>query len=59
MKCPKCNTEMRIKDNKLVRRADESFAYRMRFECRSKNCPDYGNIVKTVYTPVTIEDDPE
>ena len=57
MKCPLCSTEMRIQDNTLVHMADDSFAFRMRLVCRSKECPNSGKVVKTIYTPIAVEED--
>ena len=57
MKCPLCNTEMRIQDNVLVHRADDTFAFRMRLVCRSRECPNNGKVVKTLYTPIAVEED--
>lgn len=57
MKCPKCNTEMSIQSNKLVRRKDGSIAYKMILTCRNKNCSNYGEIVQTLYDPVELSED--
>ncbi len=57
MKCPLCNTEMRIQDNTLVHRADDTYAYRMRLSCRSKSGPNFNKTVQTIYTPVDVEED--
>ena len=53
MLCPLCQTEMKIRSNKLVEKKDGSLAYRMDFECRSKDCPNYGKVVESTYDPVT------
>lgn len=52
MKCPLCKNEMRIESNDLVQRPNGTFAYRMQFKCRSKDCPNYDKIVKTTYDPI-------
>lgn len=57
MLCPKCKTEMRISSNKLVEKKDGTIAYRMDFECRSKDCPNYKTVVESTYDPVTITPD--
>ena len=59
MQCPSCKTEMRIVDNKLVRK-DGEIKRRMRFICRSKDCANYNKEgIPTVseYYPVEIEDE--
>ena len=53
MQCPQCKTEAKIRSNRLVERADGSLAYRMDFECRTKKCPSYKQIIATEYDPVT------
>jgi len=55
VKCPKCNVDMKIKDVKFVQRPDGTFAQRMRLECISKNCENFGKIVETVYIPEKVE----
>lgn len=57
MKCPKCNTEMSIQSNKLVRRKDGSIAYKMILTCRNKNCSNHGEVVQTLYDPVELSED--
>lgn len=57
MKCPLCKTEMRISENKLVRRQDGTIAYRMSLMCRSRECPNNGKVVETIYENVMVEDE--
>jgi hypothetical protein len=57
MQCPLCHTEMKIRSNKLVEKTDGTLAYRMDFECRSKECPNYGKLVDSQYDPVVPEKD--
>lgn len=57
MKCPKCNTEMSIQSNNLVKRADGTIAYKMVLTCRNKNCSNHGEAVQTIYEPVEITED--
>lgn len=57
MQCPKCLTEMRILDNKLVRK-DGEIVRRMRFVCRSRDCENNDETTPQVqYFKVAIEDD--
>lgn len=53
MQCPLCNVEARIKSNDIVRRKDGTLAYRMEFECRSKQCGNYEKVFETIYDPIT------
>ena len=57
MLCPKCRTEMKIRSNRLVEKKDGTIAYRMDFECRSKDCPNYGTVVESKYTAANITKD--
>lgn len=57
MKCPKCNTEMSIKSNNLVRRKDGSIAYKMILTCRNKNCSNCGEDVLTNYDEAIVAED--
>ncbi len=59
MKCPACQVEGRITSNKIVRRKDGTFAYKMEITCRNKQCPEYGKVVAVKYNPVEITDDNE
>ena len=59
MQCPLCKTEMAIAKNKIVRRKDGTFARKLSMMCRSRTCPNYGEIVTSVYNPVDIVDDDE
>lgn len=52
MQCPLCKNEMRIDSNELVQRPNGTFAYRMQFKCRTKDCANYDKIVKTTYDPI-------
>lgn len=52
MKCPLCKNEMRIDSNTFVQRPNGTFAWRMQFKCRTKDCANYDKIVKTVYDPI-------
>lgn len=56
MKCPFCNSEMRIKtsgyvsnDNKLYRRQS--------FSCFNKDCSNFGRVAKNVYIPLDVTED--
>lgn len=57
MECPECKVEGRITSNKIVRRKDGSYAYKMEITCRNKQCPNYGKVVITKYNPVEVVDD--
>mgnify|MGYP003327341823 CR=1 FL=1 len=56
MKCPLCNTEMRIKSSEYVKNKGELFN-RMVFTCRNKKCKNYQKDVKTTYTPLKVVED--
>ena len=57
MKCPLCNTEMRILATSYVTNNGEIFT-KQDFTCRKKDCPNYGKLVKSVYAPLgnVVED---
>jgi len=57
MKCPKCQTEGRILSNKLVKRKDGTFAYKMEIVCRNKNCDNKDKVFFTDYDPVEISEE--
>ena len=59
MQCPLCRTEAKIQSNKLVKKADGSYAHKLTIVCRDKNCKNYGSIVAITYAPVEVEDDDE
>ena len=59
MKCPLCNVDMRITSNTLVRRADGTYAHRLRLSCPSPQCENYKMVVKTEYIPVDVVDEGE
>lgn len=47
MKCPRCKTEMSIRERK-----EEDGQLKMVFTCRSKQCSNFGKAVNTIYLPV-------
>lgn len=51
MKCPLCNTEMRIKSTSYVSNAGQIYAKQI-LTCRNKNCKNFGKDVKTQYIPL-------
>ena len=51
MKCPLCNTEMRIVSTSYVQNEGKIFSKQI-FTCRNKNCSNFGKEVKTVYAPL-------
>lgn len=59
MRCPKCNTEMRISHAKNVLKG-ETLYRRMTYACRNKTCDNYDKSIKTidVVIPIEIEDAP-
>ncbi len=59
MKCPACNTDMKITSNKLVERPDGTIARRLRLTCVSKRCENYNKVVQTLYIPQeVVKEDP-
>ncbi len=58
MKCPLCNTEMRIKNSDYVLNEGKLFN-KMVLTCRKKDCPNFGKDVKTIYSPLDVREDPE
>jgi NMD protein affecting ribosome stability and mRNA decay len=52
MICPSCRIEARIKSNEIVKRKDGTLAYRIEFECRNKQCPDFEKVIETQYDPI-------
>ena len=58
MKCPSCNTEMRIKATDYVMNDGKLFTRQM-FTCRNKTCPNHDKDVKAVYTPMVVSQDNE
>lgn len=59
MKCPLCNIEMRLKNEGLVENEGKIFL-KQTLICRGpKTCPNYGKIVKTIYIPKSVTEDPE
>ena len=58
MKCPLCNTEMRIKSTDYVMNDGKLFL-KQTFTCRNKNCSYHGKDVKSVYTPLVVSQDNE
>lgn len=59
MKCPSCDIEMKISSNKIVKKQDGTLAYKMELKCRNKKCPNHGEVVRTIYHPITVSDDEE
>ena len=51
MKCPLCNTEMRIKSTDYVTNEGRIYA-RQILTCRNRNCNNFGKDVKTLYSPL-------
>jgi len=58
LKCPLCNTEMRIKYSDYVLNEGKLFN-KMVLTCRKKDCPNFGKEVKTIYNPLDVVNDPE
>jgi len=58
MKCPLCNTEMRIKSSDYVLNDGKLFG-RQILTCRKKDCPNFGKDVKTIYSPLSVSEDSE
>lgn len=59
MKCPLCNTEMRIKGSSYVQK-DGAIYLKQVLTCRKKDCPNFGKNVTSVYSPLgNIVEDPE
>jgi len=58
MKCPLCNTEMRIKTSDYVMN-NGVLSARMVLTCRNKECANFGKDVKTIYTPIPVTQDSE
>lgn len=54
MKCPKCNTEMRMASKGYVMKGDKLFK-KIAYFCRNKNCPDFNKEVKDDYIPLDLE----
>lgn len=49
MKCPLCNTEMRIKGTQYVTNKGGIFVKQI-YTCRKKDCPNFGKDVATKYS---------
>ncbi len=58
MKCPLCNTEMRIMATEYVMNEGKLFT-KQTMTCRKKDCPNFNKEVKAVYTPLTVSQDNE
>ena len=58
MKCPLCNTEMRIKATDYVMNDGKLFTKQM-FTCRNKTCPNHDKDVKAIYIPMVVSQDNE
>ncbi len=56
MKCPLCNTEMRIQSSEYVLNQGKLFAKQI-LVCRKKDCSNYNKEVKTVYVPLEVSED--
>ena len=56
MLCPKCSVEMRIKSSDYVTNNGALF-FRQTFTCRKKDCPNYGEDVKSIYMPLNVLND--
>jgi hypothetical protein len=51
MKCPLCDTEMRILSTEYVQNEGQIFT-KQTFTCRKKDCKNNGKEVKIVYIPL-------
>lgn len=58
MKCPLCNTEMRIQSSGYVLNKGKLFAKQV-LVCRKKDCKNFNKEVKTVYVPLEVSEDSE
>lgn len=58
MKCPLCNTEMRITASSYVMN-EGTLSMKQEFICRNKTCGNYNKIVRTQYIPLHYTDDSE
>ena len=56
MKCPLCNTEMRIKSSGYVLNDGKLFTKQV-LTCRKKDCPNYEKDVKIIYNPLPVTED--
>ena len=56
MKCPLCNTEMRIMATDYVTNNGQLFT-RQTFTCRNKKCKNFGKEVKKVFVPLNVSED--
>ena len=58
MKCPLCNTEMRIKATDYVMNGGKLYT-KQTLTCRKKDCPNFGKDVKAIYIPMVVSQDNE
>lgn len=58
MKCPKCNTEMRIWNSKYVYK-DGQLNKKLNFSCFNKDCTNFHKIVSSEYIPLEVSPDEE
>lgn len=57
MKCPLCNTEMRIRATEYVQNNGDIFTKQI-LTCRNKNCPNFDKDVDIVYSSLgTVTED--
>ena len=56
MKCPRCNTEMRIWNSKYVYKDGELFK-KLNFSCFNKDCTNYKKIVTSEYIPLEMTEE--
>lgn len=56
MKCPLCNTEMRIKSSGYVLNDGKLFKKQV-LTCRKKDCANFGKDVKIIYNPLDVSED--
>lgn len=56
MKCPLCNTEMRIRNSGYVSNGGKLFR-RQELSCMNKDCANGGKTVKTIYIPLDVTED--
>lgn len=59
MKCPLCNTEMRIKGSSYVTKDGQIYVKQI-LTCRKKSCSNFNKDVKSIYTPLgNLVEDPD
>jgi len=58
MKCPLCNTEMRINSSSYVMN-EGTLSMKQEYICRNKTCANFGKVVKAQYIPLHFTQDSE